>query len=88
MADEPDHRPEPDQDEQHEQKRLRGAEEPLDVAARPIGVREEAAGRLFRCISPTETDTDHLVLQDRVTRQNTTEKTARKAASIRLSAAA
>ena len=85
---EPDHRPEPDQDEQDEQEHLRRAEEQLDVAARPVRVREEAAGRVFRCIVPTETETDHFVLQARVARMNTTEKTARKAASIRLSAAA
>ena len=35
-----------------------------------------------------EAEADHLVLQDRVTRMKTTEKTARKAATIRLSAAA
>ena len=84
----PDHRPEPDQDEQDEQKRLRGAEQPLDVAARPVRVREEAAGRLFRHIAATETEADHVVLQDRVTRQNKMEKRARKAASMRLRAAA
>ena len=71
-----------------EQEDLRGAEQPFDVAARPVRVGEEAAGRVFGRFGPTETETDHLVLQDRVARMNTREKTARKAASIRLSAAA
>src|SRR5439155_19419422 len=77
-----------------EEQRVQRPEAPLHLRAPPIDLGEEAIGVVRRLALAAAEEEEkqrarvHVVLHERVSRMKTTEKTARKAASIRLSAAA
>src|SRR6185437_8695463 len=85
---EPEDRAEPRDDQQDEQQRLRPADAPADAGTLPVGAREQRALAGLDPGTATEPERDHLLLQERVARRYTSEKSARKTASIRLSAVA
>ena len=85
----PEQRAEPHHQQPDEQQRLPASDAPLDPGAPPL-VRPDQGWTALDVAprAPASQREDHRVLQERVARRYAQEKSARKTASIRLSAVA